>query len=231
MKTLSKTKIPNGLEQVLYQQNLQTNLPVQLKHPYERGMLISISNYRMYYDQIKNNYKKQYQSLFKGITGNTISRDDIRVLTGIPDRKKLLNLINTKTPIVVAGIHSYKREDQYGYMSGYNNGYNHQHLFVYNTHHYMHNDNNLIKSFNRNIIRKLQRYTNLKKCKHDTIRIGSVGNGKYFYTDQITPLTLYDYLQSPATEPNTDNLINYIASNRHKPEVQYPLTTIYFTGH
>ena len=39
----------------------------------------------------------------------------------------------------------------------------------------------------------------------------------------------YDYLSSPNTNPEKANLINYIANNRHLPNIQYPLTTIYST--
>tara|TARA_B100001113_G_scaffold350841_1_gene348765 strand:+ start:840 stop:1535 length:696 start_codon:yes stop_codon:yes gene_type:complete len=231
MKTLIKQEDMNALERELYDQNLLNTQPKQLEHPYERGMLISISNFKMYYDEILKNYKKQYQSIYQAFTGEKISRYDIRDIKGIPDRQKLLDLINLKIPIVVAGIHSYKTEDQYGYKSRYNDGYNHQHLFLYNVHHYLPEDPTGIDYVNSKITRNLQRYTNLKRYKNDIIRIGSVGNGKYFYTDQITPITLYDYLQAPKTNPTQDNLINYIANNRHKPEIQYPLHTIYFNGH
>ena len=231
MKTLTKQDTMNGLESVLYEQNLYDTQPYELKHPYERGMLISISNYKLYYDDIVKNYKKQYQSLYLALTGNNISRYDITHIKDIPDRKKLLDLINLKIPIVVAGIHSYKTENQYGYRSRRNSGYNHQHLFVYNAHYYLPNDPTGIDYINSRITRNLQRYTNLKKYKNDIIRIGSVGSGKYFYKDQITPITLYDYLQAPKTNPTQDNLINYIANNRHEPEIQYPLHTIYFNGH
>ena len=40
-------------------------------------------------------------------------------------------------------------------------------------------------------------------------------------------LKLYDYLRSPITNPQANNLINYISTNRHLPTIQYPLTTIY----
>ena len=231
MKTLIKQEDMNALERELYDQNLFNTQPYQLQHPYERGMLISISNYKMYYDEILKNYKKQYQSLYQALTGEKISRYDIRDIKGIPDRQKLLDLINLKIPIVVAGIHSYKTEEQYGYKSRRNDGYNHQHLFLYNIHHYLPEDPTGIDHINSKITRNLQRYTNLKQYKNDIIRIGSVGTGKYLYTDQITPTTLYDYLKLPETNPQKDTLINYIANNRHKPEIQYQLHTIYFNGH
>ena len=59
MKTLIKQEDMNALEKELYGQNLYNTQPYQLQHPYERGMLISISNYKMYYDEILKNYKKQ----------------------------------------------------------------------------------------------------------------------------------------------------------------------------
>lgn len=231
MNTLIKEDTMNGLERQLYEEGSYNNQTYQVKHPYERGMLISISNYQMYYEEIENNYKKQYQSFFNALTGVNISKDDIRRFKGIPARQKLLDLINLKIPIMVAGIHSYKTEEQYGYKSRRNDGYNHQHLFLYNIHHYLPEDPTGIDHINSKITRNLQRYTNLKQYKNDIIRIGSVGTGKYLYTDQITPTTLYDYLKLPETNPQKDTLINYIANNRHKPEIQYQLHTIYFNGH
>ena len=47
MKTLIKQEDMNALERELYDQNLFNTQPYQLQHPYERGMLISISNYKM----------------------------------------------------------------------------------------------------------------------------------------------------------------------------------------
>ena len=47
--------------------------------------------------------------------------------------------------------------------------------------------------------------------------------------DNVSPTELYDYLESPITNPDKNNLINYIANNRHLPSIQYPLTTIYST--
>ena len=231
MNTLIKEDTMNGLERQLYEEGSYNNQTYQVKHPYERGMLISISNYQMYYEEIENNYKKQYQSFFNALTGVNISKDDIRRFKGIPARQKLLDLINLKIPIMVAGIHSYKTEEQYGYKSRRNDGYNHQHLFLYNIHHYLPEDPTGIDHINSKITRNLQRYTNLKQYKNDIIRIGSVGTGKYLYTDQIPPTTLYDYLKLPETNPQKDTLINYIANNRHKPEIQYQLHTIYFNGH
>ena len=35
-------------------------------------------------------------------------------------------------------------------------------------------------------------------------------------------------LEQLETNPQKNNVINYIANNRHLPHIQYPLTTIYF---
>ena len=70
MKLLSK-KVKdysdlNGLERLLYDTQEKQTLPDSYTYPtkkYERGMLISISNNRTYYEEIIKRYKEQYLTL------------------------------------------------------------------------------------------------------------------------------------------------------------------------
>ena len=195
-----------------------------LSHPYERGMLISISNYRMNWEDITKQYKRIYQLIFFNLTNQKISRDHIRKVIIIPARESIQELVYRKTPIVVCGIHDYKKEDQC-------KQYQHSHFYVYNVHHYLPKESLALKSRLDQLWSMLscKRYTNSKYKKKDIIRITPVGNGKYLHTENISPTSLYDYLISPSVEPDKDSLINYISSNRHKPKVQYPLTSLYYS--
>ena len=79
---------------------------------------------------------------------------------------------------------------------------------------------------NSSITNKLGRYVKSKDYKKSQgiIDIEPV-------MDKVSHTTLYDYLTSPNLHPHKNNLINYIANNRHLPTIQYPLTTIYTTKH
>ena len=76
MKLLSK-KVKdyndlNGLERLLYDTQEKQTLPDSYTYPtkkYERGMLISISNNRTYYEEIIKMYKEQYLTLLYCLTG------------------------------------------------------------------------------------------------------------------------------------------------------------------
>ena len=104
--------------------------------------------------------------------------------------------------------------------------YCHSHFYVYNAHHYLPTNPAELRDIEDKIERHLQRYTNLRKRLQGTIRITPVAYSKK-YTDKVSPLTLHDYLLSPITNPHEDNVINYIANNRHLPSIQYPLSFIY----
>ena len=105
--------------------------------------------------------------------------------------------------------------------------YCHSHFYIYNAHHYLPTNPVELRDKEDRIERHLARYTNLRKRLQGVIRITPVGTGIHQYTDKVSPTNLYDYLLSPMTNPQVDNVINYIANNRHLPSIQYPLTFLY----
>ena len=171
------------------------------------------------------------QIFVKTLTGKTISNWDMRVLKGdwygnqiqLPTREQLLRVCADKTPILIGGVHNYKRDD----VRSKGREYSHSHFYIYNIHHYLPSSPIELRDCVDKIERHLARYTNTRKRIQGTIRITPVGTGEHQFTDNVTPLNLYDYLNSPRMNPTKNNLINYIANNRHLPEIQYPLTTIY----
>ena len=220
----NKNNTTNALEALLYAPT--GKLPTRIDfnaQPYERGMLISISNNRTTYADIVKNYRAQYLSLLYALTGkNEHSKYDIKRVEGIPDKEILLELIHKKIPVMVCGVHDYRQEKTLYGGSLQSWEYQHQHLYVYGMHHHLDPDGRTTE-----MIQKIfnPRYTNNKKRIKDAVRITEVGTGKHIHTDPITPINLHEYL----TQPVNNTLIHYISNNRHKPEVQYPLTTIYLT--
>ena len=212
---------------------------------YEKGMLISISNNQLYYESIFKSFKELYISLVVALTGKydengnciakgkNISKWDVKVLKGdwkgdrvnLPKREELLRVIADETPIMLGGVHNYKKDD----IRSRGREYSHSHFYIYNTHHYLPTTPKELRDVEDRIEKHLARYVNTRKMVQGTIRITPVGTGIYRYTDNVSPLELYDYLRSPLNNPQHNNVINYIANNRHLPSIQYPLTTIYST--
>ena len=64
-----------------------------INHLYQSGMGISINNHETLSSDIQCKYKKQYQSLYKAIAGKKISRNSIKVDSGRPPTKNLINNI------------------------------------------------------------------------------------------------------------------------------------------
>ena len=198
---------------------------------YDKGMLISISNNQLQHNDIINDFKELYISFLVGLTGKKISKWDVRQIQGdwhrdrvkLPTSEILLRLVNNKTPLMLCGVHNYKKDD----IKSRGKEYCHSHFYVYNAHHYLPTNPAELRDIEDKIERHLQRYTNLRKRLQGIIRITPVGHGVHQFTDKVSPLTLYDYLQSPITNPQDNNVINYIANNRHLPEVQYPLSFFY----
>ena len=129
-----KNNTTNALEALLYAPESNT-LPTRIDfsaQPYERGMLISISNNRTSYADIVKNYRAQYLTLLYALTGkNEHSKYDIKKVDGIPDKEILMQLIHKKIPIMVCGIHDYKQEKTLYGGSLQSWEYQHQHLYVY----------------------------------------------------------------------------------------------------
>ena len=66
---------------------------------------------------------------------------DIKVLKGdwyearinLPTRERLLRVVADKTPIMLAGVHNYKKDD----IRSKGKEYCHSHFYIYNAHHYL----------------------------------------------------------------------------------------------
>ena len=225
-----KTIYVNPIEE-WFEKNKQPQEYSSQSNKYERGMLISISNNAMHYEKLFSTFKDLYKSVIKAITGKSMSNWDVKELKGewygkqiiLPTREQLLRVVVDRTPILVAGVHNYKRDD----VRSKGREYFHSHFYLYNVHHYLPSTPKELRDCEDKIERHLARYTNTRKRIQGNIRITPVGIGAHQYTDKVSPLTLYDYLKSPITNPQANNVINYIANNRHLPEIQYPLTTIY----
>ena len=194
---------------------------------FENGMLITINNKDCYYKHLSSQFREVYISILNAI-GYKLRRTDVKEMVGewkgkrviLPSRQILFDLLNKKTPILLCGVHNYKRDD---YRSkGKEN--THSHYYLYNIHHYLPSGARDLMKVKSKIKDSLGRYVKSKNYKRfqEIIDITQV-------RDNVSPLQLYDYLSSPNTNPEKANLINYIASNRHLPNIQYPLTTIYST--
>ena len=217
----------NPLEKLLYPPSIEQT-KVQNNHPYERGMFISINNHKTVSGKLFTLFSRQYQTLFLCLTGINISRESIKVSAGrLPSRKTIMDLIHKKRLLMVAGIHDYKPLDQRGRGSRKNYEYQHTHFYVYGTHFYLPEEEKKLRDKEDHLERLLKRYTNTTNLKHRLIKVSPVGTGKYFYSDQVTPSNLYEYIQSPREDPSRKNVINYISNNKNNPSNQYPLTYIY----
>ena len=198
---------------------------------YKKGMLISIDNNQLYHNSIISKFEDLYQSFILALTGKKIDLRGVKKIDGdwygdrvkLPSRYKLLDLISYKIPVMLCGVHNYRKDD---IRSG-GKEYCHSHFYVYNVHHYLPSNPVELADKEDKIVRHLSRYLNQRKRFQNMIRLTPVGHGEHQYTDPVTPTKLYDYLQSPNTSPEKDNAINYIANNRHLPNLQYPLTFIY----
>ena len=216
---------------VWYDSNTKTPQFTSNYSKYENGMLISIDNNQLYHNSIISKFEDLYQSFILGLTGKKIDLRGVKKIDGdwygdrvkLPSRYKLLDLISNKIPVMLCGVHNYRKDD----IRTRGKEYCHSHFYVYNVHHYLPSNPVELADKEDKIVRHLSRYLNQRKRLQDMIRLTPVGHGQYQYTDQVTPTKLYDYLQSPNTSPEKDNVINYIANNRHLPHIQYPLTFIY----
>ena len=227
---MKKTKEPNALEVLLYEEVLPPDLFSNLQDPlppYSKGLAITISTHRQRTDQLVQSFKDYYQTLLIGLTGEKLSKDHIRVKSKLPPYRKVMDLVASRTPLMVIGIHTYsKRDIRTGKGSMGNYGFQHPHLYVYGVHHHLPPEGmdqkieHLTKLFQRHI--KAPRKV---KLVNEPVRIDPVGYGPYLYNDQLRPSTLYKYLSIPNEDPNRDCWINYIAGK--KEETRNPLIYIY----
>ena len=194
---------------------------------FENGMFITINNKDCYYKHLSSEFREVYISIVQAL-GYKLRKSNVKEMIGewqgqrvkLPSRTLLLQLLNKKIPILLCGVHNYKKDD---YRSkGREN--THSHFFLYNIHHYLPSTPRDLMKVKSKIKDNLGRYvkSNHYKRFQGIIDIDNV-------IDNVAPLQLYNYLSSPNTNPKKANLINYISNNRHLPNIQYPLTTIYST--
>jgi len=221
-------KSSNPLELLLYSTAVEQTKTQLTEHEYERGMFISINNHKLISADLYQGFKEQYRTLMYGLLGHNISPSTIRISYGkLPKRQVIMDLVAKKKVLLVAGIHDYKPTDQGGRGSRWNYEYQHSHFYIYGAHHYLPKDPAELKDKIDHLERLLQRGSNIKGASYKVNTIKPVGRGKYFFSDPVTPTTLYDYLQSPLNDPQKQNVINYISHNASNPSNQYPLTYLY----
>ena len=194
---------------------------------FKNSMLITINNKDCYYKHLSSQFREVYISILNAL-GYKLKRPDVKEMIGefigkrvkLPTERVLLDLVNRKTPILLCGVHNYKPDD----FRSRGKEYTHSHYYLYNIHHYLPSNARDLMKVKSSIKDSLGRYVNSRNYKRfqGIIDITNVN-------DNVAPLQLYEYLSSPNTNPHKSNLINYMANNRHLPNIQYPLTTIYST--
>jgi len=189
-------------------------------YPYQNGMFISCSNYRTYQEKLIKNYKRQYQSLLNSC-GIKISRDDISIRYQLPTRRTITDLIVNKIPILVAACHDNERPDDCGKV------YHHNHFLLYNIHHYLPKNNLGLRKMINRIIKDQGRYIG-GKVRSNSIDIRPVGSYKHYH-DSIPPSEFYEWLQTPTTHPDKENLMNYLSkSNKKDSRIRYPFHYLFY---
>ena len=202
-----------------------------IKHPYERGMFISINNYKTHTETIYQSIKKQYQTIEYGLTKKNYSRDDLKISYGkSPNPKKLMDEVVVKKKILmVAGIHNY---DRYNYKtqsgSKIHSGYQHLHLYLYGINNLLPTNTKSLENKIKHLKILLMRHNQVyKKKEESSIDIRTVGTGENLFNDVVCPTSLYEYINYPKTNPNKICCINYIADTMQYNKQNYPLVYVY----
>lgn len=193
----------------------------ELKHPYHKGMFISISSHKLFYDKLISNFKRQYQSVLKAI-GIKVGRDDIKQVRDLPSEVKINELIKKKVPILIGAIHDNPSKDVDDDIR-----YQHSHLFIYNIHHYLPSNNCGLNELVKRIRAYQRRFVGSKYLKDDGVDVIPVGTYQHL-EDDITDDNFYNYLLHPINNPMKDCLINYIKRNRHNLDVNYRMNYLYY---
>ena len=191
-------------------------------------MFITMNNHKSNAPVLYQSLKRIYHSINLVLTEENISRDKIIISTGkVPSRKRIMDLVVKKSPIVAAGIHKYNCWNQsIGRGSKTNYNYYHLHLYVYGTHHYLNGSDAKVKLEKLNAY--LKRYLNApKKLAGNPVDIREVGINSNSKKDKVSPTTLFDYLNMPDRNPDKDSCINYIAETKRPTEDRHPLYFIY----
>ena len=202
-----------------------------IEHPYERGMFISINNYKTYTETIYQSLKKQYQTIEYGLTKKNYSRDDLKIrYNQSPNPKKLMDeVVIKKRILMVAGIHNY---DRYNYKtqsgSKIHSGYQHLHLYLYGIHHLLPTNTKTLENKIKHLKILLMRHNKVySKNRETSIDIRTVGTGENLFNDVVSPTSLHQYINLPKTNPQKVCCINYIADTRQYDNQNYPLVFIY----
>ena len=203
---------------------------------YERGMMITIRNNNWHYEDIHPLFRRLYVSVIKAIKGADydFSKWNVTQLKGehrgdriaLPSRNEILRLCAEEIPIMLCGVHNYRLDD----IRSKGKEFCHSHFYIYNIHQHLPTTPIELAQVENQIENNLLRYSNMKNIKkrvQGVVKLTEIGIGKYQYSDAVTPLKLYDYLKSPDRMTQFENVINYIANNRHNKKLQFPLFTIY----
>ena len=182
-------------------------------HPYRKGMFISLSNSRMYYNELLGTFKRQYQSVLHSV-GIKIGRACIQKTNDMPRKDKINSLIQKGIPIATACIHDYRDAESDGYH------YQHCHLWVYNIHHLLPSDSENLRDSIGKIKGHVYRYIR-HKDKKTGVDIRPVGQYKHYREHDLIDTDFHDYLSNSLNSPRRDCLVNYMAHNRHNPDVLY----------
>ena len=156
------------------------------------------------------------------VVGIKVGRDDIHKQYGLPIRTTINGLIEKGIPIAIAGIHDYENEDKDDGIT-----YQHTHILFYNIHHYLPNNNKQLASCINRVGATQGRYVG-KKFRRDGVDVRPVGTYKHYLEHELEDTNYHDYLNIPLNSPRRDCLMNYMANNRHNPDVHYDLTYLYY---
>lgn len=221
MITYTRSKVPCPSSSF---QGLKEQSALNTRYNYEKGMFISINNYKQTWEQLVRQFRDQYVSIVKSITGSSIPRSQV-MLSERRQPNSLLDTVARNKIVVVACIHDYPVYDLLGKGSSSLQEYKHTHFYVYGAHHYLPSALGLeyMKDQEEKLKRYLAcRYTNRKKkqlWRDNVVSVKAVGLGEYLYRDKVSPSTLNYYL----ADKHSDSVINYMRNNKHRPEIQYPL--------
>ena len=95
-------------------------------------------------------------------------------------------------------------------------------------HHHLPRDAKSLENKLKHLKILLMRHNQVKKKSEDTaIDIRSVGTGQNQFNDNITPTSLYEYINLPKSNPKKLCCINYIADTMQYNNQNYPLVYIY----
>ena len=189
-------------------------------HPYRKGMFISLSNSKMYANQLLGTFKRQYQSVLRSV-GIKVGRGCIEQTNRMPSKEKINSLIRKGYPIATAAIHDNPVADRDG------NHYQHYHVWVYNIYKYLPSDATNLRDSISKVSRANSRYVG-NRYRVNGVDVRPVGTYKHYQEHDLQDDNYHDYLSTSLNSPRRDCLLNYMAHNRHNPDQHYDLTYLYY---